>query len=67
MNSTAKRNAELDQAKERKAQAVERRKATAKRAYEAGEMTLAEIGALAKVDERTLKRWIADGGWEMKP
>lgn len=67
MNSTDVRDAELNEAKTRRNAALERRKDTARRAYEAGEMSPEEIGRLVHADSRTLKRWIAEGKWERKP
>lgn len=64
MKGNVLRNEELLGAKERKASETEVRKAVARRAYEAGEMTIAEISRLACADPRTIERWRKEGQWK---
>jgi uncharacterized protein YjcR len=53
----------MSEATKRKAEANERKKATAKRAYEGGEMAQSHIAEMVGACESTLARWIKDGGW----
>lgn len=52
---TARQHAQAD---------THRRQRAARRAYEGGDMTLRAIALMASCSERTLKRWIEEGGWK---
>lgn len=59
--------AALGGAREMRAAELKRRKESARRAYEGGEMTMREICALVGADLPTLKRWKKEGQWERRP